>query len=123
VFRPRSGAEPVIRRIEGMILDLGCAVTSVSGWDARTIGLEPEDSPATSVDIAGRHLDCRTAEDVMFVFEKTDGEPHNILLRQIDVFAPEEGMNAESHMPSLIGVDILMKFTIRPRETRCYLDC
>ena len=59
---------------------------------------------------------------VMFAFQTDSGRVRYQFQESVDVLELERGASEEQHIPTLIGVDVLQDYTIKPRKRVCYLE-
>lgn len=122
-LREHSRGDFILDYIPHVIIDFGTATTTISGFDARRMGINYGSLKQTGLALIGRHaLKSYRLKNVLFVFRSEGKKPCYEYLPYCDVLAPEEGMNKKQHLPSMIGTDLLERFTIKPRKKWCYLE-
>jgi hypothetical protein len=102
---------------------LGSAATTISGWDAGILGIKYDELDFGGfTDVIDCHLKTYTMETVILALHDEKGNLHLEPLNEVDVMQPEEGMTGDNHLPSLIGIDILRRYVLRPRLNYCSLE-
>jgi len=102
---------------------LGSAATTISGWDAGLLGIKFEELDYGGItDVSGCHVRTYSMKTVVLALRDESDKLHIESLNEVDVMQPEEGMTGDNHIPSLVGVDILRRYILRPRLHRCYLE-
>jgi hypothetical protein len=92
------------------MIDTGCAITTISGYDGTRIGIDYEalrprlPGLASEVaDVAGRSVRSYRLNNVVVALRRTSGKLVFQFLRHVDVLEPEQGMTDGDHIPSLLG--------------------
>ena len=125
VYRRQDGKKGLdARSIDSVIVDLGCAVTAIGGYDAARLGIKYRKLKFSGYSTVGGSKLLRTyrMKNVMLVFRKTNGGWRYEFLDDIEVLARERGMSKDNHMPTLLGTDVLSRYTLKPRLHKCTLE-
>ncbi len=125
VYRRQDGKKGLeARSIDTVIVDLGSAVTTIGGYDAKRLGIRYSKLKFSGFSNVGGSKLLRTnrMKNVMLVFRKTNGEWRYEFLDELEILAREKGMSKDDHIPTLLGTDVLRKYTLKPRLHQCTLE-
>ncbi|MFQ6134381.1 MAG: hypothetical protein ACE5KU_01010 [Nitrososphaerales archaeon] len=110
-----------------LIVDTGCGTTTLSARDAQRLGIDYTSLPRAAepgIGIAGIPIPCRQLPPSVFVFTDDREDTHAMSLDSMELFEPvvdEDGRIIDT--PSLLGLDMLNRFSIHFDDNGLYLEC
>lgn len=117
---------PVIRATIRLYVDTGASVTTINDMDAEKIGINYARLPRSTIPyfgIGGGHVEPYYVQDCTLIFGNYFDKAITEHLDNIVVLKHHDfDKEAEVHLPSLLGLDVLKKYRVRFTDTKVVLE-